>query len=80
MLHRYPLRAVLVVAAAWLLFTFSVLVYACVSLLLLPFLPAIVFGQISLLSSAHEYARSVARAAPELVAQRRALAVPSTPA
>ena len=58
---QFPLRAVVVVTLAWLLFALSVLAQACLSLLLLPALPMILFGQVCLLSSAHEYARSVAR-------------------
>ncbi len=58
---HYPVRAILVVAVAWLLFAFSVVVYAGISLLLLPALPAIFYGQVCLLSSAHEYARSIAQ-------------------
>lgn len=69
---RYPARAWLVVGGAWLLFAFSVLVYACISLLLLPALPAIFYGQVCLLASAHEYARSVARPRPS----RRAASAP----
>ncbi len=61
---RYPLHAVLLVGAAWFFYAVVLLVSALVFLPCIPLAPAIVVLMISLgglLSSAHEYARSVAR-------------------
>jgi len=60
---RYPLSALLLVGASWLLYAVVLLVSAILILPCVPLAPALVILMISLgglLSSAHEYARSVA--------------------
>lgn len=53
----FPLHAVAVVVAAWLLFGVLVLMYSMMALMLLPVLPLFLFGPVCLLSWAHGYAR-----------------------
>ena len=53
----FPLHAVAVVVAAWLLFGILVLMYTMMALMLLPVLPLFLFGPVCLLSWAHGYAR-----------------------
>lgn len=60
---RYPLSALLLVGASWLLYAVVLLVSAILILPCVPLAPALVISMISLgglVSSAHEYARSVA--------------------
>ena len=64
---RYPFRAILVVAAAWLAFAILVFSGALFCVLLLPLVPFYVGAIVSsggLLAAAHEYARSQARVEP----------------
>ncbi|HWO08706.1 MAG TPA: hypothetical protein VNN80_04480 [Polyangiaceae bacterium] len=56
-LGPFPLHAVAVVVAAWLLFGVLVLMYSMMALMLLPVLPVFLFGPVCLLSWAHGYAR-----------------------
>ncbi len=61
---RYPLHALLLMGAAWVFYGFVLLVTALVLLPCIPLAPVVVVLMISLgglLSSVHEYARSVAR-------------------
>ncbi len=61
---RYPLHALLLVGAAWVFYGAILLVTALFLLPCIPLAPAVVALMISLgglLSSVHEYARSVAR-------------------
>ncbi len=58
---RYPFRAILAVAAAWLAFAILVFSGALFCVLLLPLVPFYVGAIVSsggLLAAAHEYARS----------------------
>lgn len=60
---RYPISALLLVGASWLLYAVVLLASALLILPCVPLAPALVILMISLgglLSSAHEYARSVA--------------------
>ena len=56
-LGPFPLHAVAVVVAAWLLFGALVLMYSMMALMLLPVLPLFLFGPVCLLSWAHGYAQ-----------------------
>lgn len=61
---RYPLHALLLVGAAWVFYGSILLVTALFFLPCIPLAPFVVVLMVSLgglLSSAHEYARSVAR-------------------
>ena len=61
---RYPLHALLLVGVAWIFYGVILLVTALVLLPCIPLAPAVVVLMLSLgglLSSVHEYARSVAR-------------------
>jgi len=60
---RYPISALLLLGASWLLYAVVLLISAILILPCVPLAPALVILMISLgglLSSAHEYARSVA--------------------
>jgi len=60
----YPLHALLLVGAAWVLYAVVLLVSALLLLPCVPLAPALVMLMVALgglLASAHEYARSVAR-------------------
>lgn len=64
---RYPLRAILALAGAWLVFAVLVFSGALFCVLLLPLVPLYVGAIVSsggLLAAAHEYARSRARVEP----------------
>jgi heme A synthase len=64
---RYPLRAILAVAGAWLLFLIQVLFGAFTVMMAVPLVPiffGILMGGACLLSSAHQYALSLAREEP----------------
>lgn len=77
---RYPLRAWLAVAAAWLAFAVLVFTGALFCVLLLPLVPFYVGAIVSsagLLSAAHEYARSQGRVEPSRLAVSRDAPQPS---
>jgi hypothetical protein len=59
--YRYPLSAILVVTAAWLLFVVDLMIITCTLmwLVLFPVAPVVIFGFASLLVSAHNYAVAV---------------------
>jgi hypothetical protein len=81
---RYPFHAVVLVAAAWLFYAVVLLVSALLLLPCVPLAPVLVMLMIALgglLSSAHEYARSVAqpRARGRLAARRDAKVSQSSP-
>ncbi len=64
---RYPLRAIVAVAGAWLVFALQVFSGALFAILLLPLVPLFIVFVLSgagLLASAHQYAASVARREP----------------
>lgn len=64
---RYPLKAFLAVAGAWVVLLFQVLFGAATVMLAVPLVPVFVgmlMGGASLVSAAHDYARSLAREEP----------------
>jgi hypothetical protein len=72
---RYPFRAFLAVAGAWLAFAVLVFSGALFCVLLLPLVPFYVGSVVSsagLLSAAHQYARSPARGEPSRLRLRDA--------
>jgi hypothetical protein len=77
---RYPFRALLAVAAAWLAFAILVFAGAFFCVLLVPLVPLYVGAIVSsggLLAAAHEYARSQARVEPSRLALSRDAQQPS---
>jgi hypothetical protein len=72
--NRYPLRALLAVALAWLAFAILVFSGAFFCVLLLPLVPLYVGAIVSsggLLAAAHQYARSQSRVEPSRLRVRR---------
>ncbi len=64
---RYPLRAILAVAGAWLVFLIQVLSGVFIFALVIPLIPffiCLVLSSAGLLASAHQYALSQAQRVP----------------
>ncbi len=69
---RMPIRAVLVLAGAWLLVTIQVILGGLLGVGFIPLAPVVLFGGACLLSSAHQYAAKASLAVrPEALEKER---------
>lgn len=57
--YKYPLHAILLVAAAWLFMMVLIACYATVAIALFPMSPLVAVGGACMIGMAHEYAISV---------------------